>query len=642
MSFANDIEKRIDIASGADVNYKETTTWYDGTTITDAKCDGVIYKKLGTKFYRKVIASDIIPKVDTVAQLRSFNGYFEGQQVLLLGYFASGDKTSTCYKFTVANFSTNVDNGGTIIKTNKGSWIASSITQEWVDVEHFGIFPGKNTTDDITFASNQVKTMVQLGLKMKFNKGDYYINSITFTTNVSFVFIKGQSERKYNSITGTRILTQGNNFMVFNYTQNTFIYLYNMIIDSVGGTGSCFEKIQPSGDSDFSVIGNAFSIRLFEKAIYTPSYGTGFNIQDCVFENNKYAIYCGKATNIARIVKVNFLANQYSFRGGGYNTVIEQIQLSVNYPFLPAGEKCIGISVDYATIRDLYNEEYGGSAGITPETHILIQHRLTYIPTNNEGLLRMERVGFPANDSLTHLDIDHTATSISPNKIIVIADADKEIPRVISTGGAVKLVQGIQVNGNNITRAGNGTTLRTTQFYNYVEAKVVTPFATYTDVNNSGIVSKQIDIQASNIDGHDLMINTNYVGGTINNTLYDTTRKGIRPNTSMPFLMEYDFTLMVTSEITVCLVLNNAGVSERIATYKSVQIGSTGNWMLKIKGSFIRTAGNAAFYIASLGFDTAFTVPTTTELATMTGFYHLRSFPPGYYSTRQNRNGLMY
>jgi hypothetical protein len=137
------------------------------------------------------------------------------------------------------------------------------------------------------------------------------------------------------------------------------------------------------------------------------------------------------------------------------------------------------------------------------------------------------------------------------------------------------------------------------------------------------------------------MINNNYVGGVINNTLYDTTRKGIRPNTSLPFLMEYDFTLMVTSEITVCLVLNNAGVSERIATYKSVQIGSTGNWMLKIKGSFIRTAGNAAFYIASLGFDTAFTVPTTTELATMTGFYHLRSFPANYYSTRNNRNGLI-
>lgn len=641
MSTANDIIKRIDITSGADVNYREATTWYDGTTLTDAKCDGVIYKKKGSKYYRKTLASDIIPKVDTVANLRLFNGYYEGQVIHLLGYFASGDKSVMCYRFTVANYSTTVDNGGTIIKATKGSWIATSITQEWVDVEHFGIFPSKSTAPDITFASTQVKTMVQLGLKMKFNKGDYYINSIEFTTNVSFVFIKGQSERKYNSTTGSRILTQGNNFMVFNYTQNTFIYLYNMIIDSVGATGSCFEKIQTSGDSDFSVIGSAFSIRLFEKAIYTPSFGTGFSIQDCVFENNKYGIYCGKATNIARIVKVNFLANQYSFRGGGYNTVLEQIQLSVNYPFLPVGEKCIGISADYATIRDLYNEEYGGTEGITPETHILIQHRLTYIPTNNEGLLRLERVGFPANDSLTHLDIDHTASYINPNKIIIISDADKEIPRVISTGSSVKLVQGIQVNGNNLTRAGNGGSLRTTQFYNYVEAKVVAPFATYTDVNNSGITSKQIDIQTTNIDGHDFMINNNYVGGVINNTLYDTTRKGIRPNTSLPFLMEYDFTLMVTSEITVCLVLNNAGVSERIATYKSVQIGSTGNWMLKIKGSFTRTAGNAAFYIASLGFDTAFTVPTTAELATMTGFYHLRSFPANYYSTRNNRNGLI-
>lgn len=642
MSTANDILNKIGKETGVDVNYKETTTWYDGTIMTDTKVDNVIYRKKGSKYYKKTIDPNTLLKINTIADLRTTNGYYEGQEISLIGYYMGGDKTPLIYKFTIDNFTSLVDDGGSIIKSSKGTWIATNISQEWVDVEHFGVFPNKNTPGDILFCSNQIKKMVQLGLKMKFNRGSYYLGSIEFTTNINNVYIKGQSERKYNSPQGSRILTQGANFMVFNYIQNTFVYLYNMVIDSVGGTGSCFEKIQASGDSDFSVIGNAFSIRLFEKAIYTPSFGTGFNIQDCVFELNKYAIYCGKATNIGRFIKINFLANQYAFRGGGYNTILEQIQLSINYLFLPVGEKCIGISVDYATIKDLYNEEYGGSAGITPETHILIQHRLTYIPTNNEGLLRLERIGFPANDNLTHLDIDHTANVISPNKIIIIADADKEIPRVISTGSSIKLVQGIQVNGNNITRAGNGGSLRTTQFYNYVEAKVVTPFTDgYTVVTNSGITSSQINILPTNIDGHNFMINTNYVGAVINNTLYDTTRKGIRPNTSLPFSLDFDFTLTLSSEVSCCLVINNAGVSERIGVFKSVQIGTSGVYLLKIKGSIVKTAGNASFYIASLGFDSAFTIPSTADLATMTGYYHLRSFPASYYSTRQNRNGLV-
>ena len=52
-SIANDIIKFIDINTGEDVNYRETTTWYDGTSMTDAKVDGIIYKKIGNKYYQK-------------------------------------------------------------------------------------------------------------------------------------------------------------------------------------------------------------------------------------------------------------------------------------------------------------------------------------------------------------------------------------------------------------------------------------------------------------------------------------------------------------------------------------------------------------------------------------------------------------
>lgn len=50
-TLAGDIIKRVDINTGEDVNYRETTTWHDGSVMTDAKVDGVIYKKVGTKYF---------------------------------------------------------------------------------------------------------------------------------------------------------------------------------------------------------------------------------------------------------------------------------------------------------------------------------------------------------------------------------------------------------------------------------------------------------------------------------------------------------------------------------------------------------------------------------------------------------------
>ena len=44
-SIANDIIKFIDINTGENVNYRETTTWYDGSAMNDSKVDGVMYKK---------------------------------------------------------------------------------------------------------------------------------------------------------------------------------------------------------------------------------------------------------------------------------------------------------------------------------------------------------------------------------------------------------------------------------------------------------------------------------------------------------------------------------------------------------------------------------------------------------------------
>ena len=54
-SIANDIIKFIDINTGENVNYRETTTWHDGSPMSDEKVDGVIYLKKGNKYIKRVV-----------------------------------------------------------------------------------------------------------------------------------------------------------------------------------------------------------------------------------------------------------------------------------------------------------------------------------------------------------------------------------------------------------------------------------------------------------------------------------------------------------------------------------------------------------------------------------------------------------
>ena len=50
-TLAGDIIKRVDINTGENVNYRETTTWYDGSAMDDSKVDGVVYIKKNSKYY---------------------------------------------------------------------------------------------------------------------------------------------------------------------------------------------------------------------------------------------------------------------------------------------------------------------------------------------------------------------------------------------------------------------------------------------------------------------------------------------------------------------------------------------------------------------------------------------------------------
>ena len=63
-SIANDIIKFIDINTGENVNYRETTTWYDGSAMDDSKVDNIIYIKKEGKYYVRILGTNEIDASD--------------------------------------------------------------------------------------------------------------------------------------------------------------------------------------------------------------------------------------------------------------------------------------------------------------------------------------------------------------------------------------------------------------------------------------------------------------------------------------------------------------------------------------------------------------------------------------------------
>ena len=63
-SIANDIIKFIDINTGENVNYRETTKWYDGSSMNDSKVDNIIYIKKEGKYYERILGTNEIDASD--------------------------------------------------------------------------------------------------------------------------------------------------------------------------------------------------------------------------------------------------------------------------------------------------------------------------------------------------------------------------------------------------------------------------------------------------------------------------------------------------------------------------------------------------------------------------------------------------
>lgn len=243
MSIANDILKRIDTSSGVDVNYRETTTWYDGTAISDAKCDGVIYRKKGTKYYKKsfnnfdtqyLIKNTIqdLRNITSVEVLMLKMNIYKGVQVQ--GYYAKGD-TPAPIVYDLVEGSVDVDDGGSVIVVGTNRFIHVFDT---VNVKYYGA-KETGTDDDSAYINNALSNRyVQF---LEFNKKTYLINS-SINVNIG-KGIKGNFAKIKTSTNITALSLKGNNIVRDLYlegTGSTTLNQNNIAISGIGSSSSAY------------------------------------------------------------------------------------------------------------------------------------------------------------------------------------------------------------------------------------------------------------------------------------------------------------------------------------------------------------------------------------------------------------------
>lgn len=229
-----------------DFNYLETNLWYDGSAMTDARVDNNIFIKKDNKYFQKTIPKDILLKIGTISELRQTNAYYEGQEILLLGYYESGDKNPVVYKFTVSDFSNAVDDGGSIIKTDSGVWIAQF--NDSVTIKDYGAHNETNIKFKLETASKKARDL-RLVLDINFNL------NLTESINI------------YSDIVST------NRAKVYNTANINFVLADNSIkrISGIEFTGN--------------LVSNTVSAPVALQVISTLNNLENFTIEHCTFKN---------------------------------------------------------------------------------------------------------------------------------------------------------------------------------------------------------------------------------------------------------------------------------------------------------------------------------------------------------------------
>lgn len=165
----SDILFKVDKNTGDNVNYREVTMWYDGSSMNDAKVDGGLYIKKDSKYYRKVIDKDgeLFLEKDTMAQFRAMTDYellllkagvFKG--VKLNGYYSDKPKYQNPIVYYLSE-TTDIDDKGSVILTDNGAKFKHDFRGNIIDSRYFGL-----DGDDIIDHTPIIQSMLNIGGKI--------------------------------------------------------------------------------------------------------------------------------------------------------------------------------------------------------------------------------------------------------------------------------------------------------------------------------------------------------------------------------------------------------------------------------------------------------------------------------------------
>ena len=269
-SIANDIIKFIDVNTGEDVNYRETTIWYDGTVMNDTKVDGVVYIKRGAKYYQKKIDKNKLLKVDTIADLRNFNGYYQGQEVVLIGYYKAGDKEPMTYKFSSG---TGLDDGGQTINTSKGKWELLHTGE--LNVEDYGVFD-QRAENDVQFQkllNNDTVKVIKFNSVYKFTGSFSCNNSVLFTSKNKDNKITFSHTTSVATFTGTGNIALENINIDYDNNHCSRFFLYGKNLGKVFVKNVTFSNVNDD-DSNKGII-----------LLYINAEGNVLDLDNITFNN---------------------------------------------------------------------------------------------------------------------------------------------------------------------------------------------------------------------------------------------------------------------------------------------------------------------------------------------------------------------
>lgn len=134
------------------INTKPGSLSNNDWTVIDDSIDYAKIDYVTEEIYK--IKEYAVKKINTIADLRNTVGEYEGQIIELLGYYEAGDKEPLNYKWTSTQ---GIDDGGSVINSGSGSWVAQKLDLVNIDSTIFGFLNENSSQDKLVNAINFAK-----------------------------------------------------------------------------------------------------------------------------------------------------------------------------------------------------------------------------------------------------------------------------------------------------------------------------------------------------------------------------------------------------------------------------------------------------------------------------------------------------